>query len=230
MWDVIRRVLAKGGDINDGAQLDAALQENLTVPSVYGGDATHRGYLHPRPDDPLGDQAPDGRLRATRTRRSRRWPTSASVARTTRPPESCEPTIEGPASAGSRTRSSRSPHDPRGELHVGRRQPAHGQRHHQRRGLRPARRRLRVDPRRHRPLPLRLQPSPTPSPPTSCSGSAIGPACRAGSPPSSESSRLWSSASASSASSTGPSPAGPAPPRCSRSSWRRSASPSPART
>ena len=38
MWEVIRRVLAKGGDINDGAQLDAALQENLTVVSVYGGD------------------------------------------------------------------------------------------------------------------------------------------------------------------------------------------------
>ena len=43
MWDVIRRVLAKGGDINDGAQLDAALQENLTVPSVYGGDSSTVG-------------------------------------------------------------------------------------------------------------------------------------------------------------------------------------------
>jgi branched-chain amino acid transport system substrate-binding protein len=43
LWDVIRRVLAKGGDINDGAALDAALQENLTVPSVYGGDASTVG-------------------------------------------------------------------------------------------------------------------------------------------------------------------------------------------
>jgi len=43
MWEVIRRVLAKGGDINDGAQLDAAFQENLTVPSVYGGSETEVG-------------------------------------------------------------------------------------------------------------------------------------------------------------------------------------------
>jgi ABC-type branched-subunit amino acid transport system substrate-binding protein len=43
MWEVIRRVLATGGDINDGAQLDAALQENLTVVSVYGGDESTVG-------------------------------------------------------------------------------------------------------------------------------------------------------------------------------------------
>jgi ABC-type branched-subunit amino acid transport system substrate-binding protein len=43
MWEVIRRVLAKGGDINDGAQLDQALQDNLTVVSVYGGDANTVG-------------------------------------------------------------------------------------------------------------------------------------------------------------------------------------------
>jgi branched-chain amino acid transport system substrate-binding protein len=43
MWEVIRRVLAKGGDINDGDQLDKALQENLTVVSVYGGDSTTVG-------------------------------------------------------------------------------------------------------------------------------------------------------------------------------------------
>src|SRR5262249_7524590 len=43
MWEVIRRVLKKGGDINDGAQLDAALQDNLTVVSVYGGDSSTVG-------------------------------------------------------------------------------------------------------------------------------------------------------------------------------------------
>jgi ABC-type branched-subunit amino acid transport system substrate-binding protein len=43
LWEVVRRVLKKGGDINDGAQLDAALQDNLTVVSVYGGDASTVG-------------------------------------------------------------------------------------------------------------------------------------------------------------------------------------------
>ena len=43
MWEVIRRVLAKKGDINDGAQLDQALQDNLTVVSVYGGDSSTVG-------------------------------------------------------------------------------------------------------------------------------------------------------------------------------------------
>jgi branched-chain amino acid transport system substrate-binding protein len=43
MWEVIRRVLKKGGNINSGADLDAALRDNLTVVSVYGGDATTVG-------------------------------------------------------------------------------------------------------------------------------------------------------------------------------------------
>src|SRR5262249_14041531 len=43
LWEVVRRVLKKGGDINDGAQLDQALQDNLTVVSVYGGDANTVG-------------------------------------------------------------------------------------------------------------------------------------------------------------------------------------------
>jgi ABC-type branched-subunit amino acid transport system substrate-binding protein len=43
LWEVIRRVLAKDGNINDGTVLDAALQENLTVPSVYGGTETEIG-------------------------------------------------------------------------------------------------------------------------------------------------------------------------------------------
>jgi ABC-type branched-subunit amino acid transport system substrate-binding protein len=43
MWECIRRVLAKGGDINDGDQLNTALTDNLTVVSVYGGDASTVG-------------------------------------------------------------------------------------------------------------------------------------------------------------------------------------------
>lgn len=43
MWEVIRRVNAKSGNILDGDALDKALQENLTVVSVYGGDASTVG-------------------------------------------------------------------------------------------------------------------------------------------------------------------------------------------
>jgi branched-chain amino acid transport system substrate-binding protein len=43
MWEVMRRVIAKGGDITDGDALDKALRENLTVVSVYGGDASTVG-------------------------------------------------------------------------------------------------------------------------------------------------------------------------------------------
>ncbi|MCW2666898.1 MAG: transporter substrate-binding protein [Frankiales bacterium] len=43
MWDVIRRVLAAGGDPKDGAQLDKAWREKPEFPSVYGGDATTAG-------------------------------------------------------------------------------------------------------------------------------------------------------------------------------------------
>jgi branched-chain amino acid transport system substrate-binding protein len=38
LWEVIRRVLKSGGDIKSGDALDKALQSNLTVVSVYGGD------------------------------------------------------------------------------------------------------------------------------------------------------------------------------------------------
>ena len=38
LWEVIRRVLKSGGDIKSGDALDKALQTNLTVVSVYGGD------------------------------------------------------------------------------------------------------------------------------------------------------------------------------------------------
>ena len=43
MWEVIRRVNVKGGNILDGDALDKALRENLTVVSVYGGDASTVG-------------------------------------------------------------------------------------------------------------------------------------------------------------------------------------------
>jgi len=43
LWEVVRRVIKKGGDPNKGEQLDAALQENLTLPSVYGGNGSTIG-------------------------------------------------------------------------------------------------------------------------------------------------------------------------------------------
>jgi branched-chain amino acid transport system substrate-binding protein len=43
MWQVISRVLKKGGDINNGTDLNTALMDNLTLTSVYGGDATTAG-------------------------------------------------------------------------------------------------------------------------------------------------------------------------------------------
>ena len=43
LWEVIRRVLKSGGDIKSGDALDKALQTDLTIVSVYGGDATTVG-------------------------------------------------------------------------------------------------------------------------------------------------------------------------------------------
>ena len=43
LWEVIRRVLKAGGDIKSGDALDKALQSDLTVVSVYGGDDTTLG-------------------------------------------------------------------------------------------------------------------------------------------------------------------------------------------
>jgi branched-chain amino acid transport system substrate-binding protein len=50
MWELIRRVKATGGDINSGEALDAALRENLTVVSVYGGDENTVGTYTLDPD------------------------------------------------------------------------------------------------------------------------------------------------------------------------------------
>jgi branched-chain amino acid transport system substrate-binding protein len=43
MWDLIRRVLAKGGNINSGVDLQNALKEKPELVSVYGGDETAAG-------------------------------------------------------------------------------------------------------------------------------------------------------------------------------------------
>lgn len=43
MWDVIRRVLAAGGDPKDGAQMDKAFRSKPELLSVYGGDPTKAG-------------------------------------------------------------------------------------------------------------------------------------------------------------------------------------------
>jgi branched-chain amino acid transport system substrate-binding protein len=50
MWDLIRRVLAKGGDINSGTELQAALKEDPTLVSVYGGDDTAPGTFEMDPE------------------------------------------------------------------------------------------------------------------------------------------------------------------------------------
>jgi len=43
MWDLIRRVLAKGGNINSGVDLQNALKDKPELVSVYGGDETTAG-------------------------------------------------------------------------------------------------------------------------------------------------------------------------------------------
>jgi len=43
MWDLVRRVLAKGGDINSGVDLQNALKDKPELVSVYGGDETTVG-------------------------------------------------------------------------------------------------------------------------------------------------------------------------------------------
>ena len=45
VWDLVKRVVAAGGDPNDAAQLQAALIADPTFPSVYGGNATTVGEV-----------------------------------------------------------------------------------------------------------------------------------------------------------------------------------------
>lgn len=60
LWELARRVLAKHGNINNGEQIQAALMENLSFPTIFGGqgikpgrvtfDATTHGLAH----EPIG--------------------------------------------------------------------------------------------------------------------------------------------------------------------------------
>ncbi len=45
VWDLIRRVLAKGGNINSGEELQKALMENPSFKSVYGGSGPELGVI-----------------------------------------------------------------------------------------------------------------------------------------------------------------------------------------
>jgi hypothetical protein len=60
IWDLMRRVSAKGGDINNGAQLQDALQGNPTFKSVYGGDANTAGILALDPVEHTPSKRPMG--------------------------------------------------------------------------------------------------------------------------------------------------------------------------
>lgn len=43
IWDIMRRVLASGGDVKDGLAMNKAFESKLQFPSVYGGDANTAG-------------------------------------------------------------------------------------------------------------------------------------------------------------------------------------------
>jgi len=45
IWDLIRRVLAKGGNVNSGEELQRALVEDPTFKSVYGGSGAELGVI-----------------------------------------------------------------------------------------------------------------------------------------------------------------------------------------
>jgi len=45
LWECIRRVLKKGGNVRDSDQLEAALRANPSFPSVYGGDGGKAGVI-----------------------------------------------------------------------------------------------------------------------------------------------------------------------------------------
>jgi len=51
VWDLVRRVLADGGDATDTTALQTALEKNPTFKSLYGGDASTTGEVKFNPDD-----------------------------------------------------------------------------------------------------------------------------------------------------------------------------------
>ncbi|MCK9276428.1 MAG: ABC transporter substrate-binding protein [Syntrophales bacterium] len=46
LWDLVRRVIAKGGDYTNGEELQAALKADPKYQAVYGGDENTVGYVH----------------------------------------------------------------------------------------------------------------------------------------------------------------------------------------
>lgn len=50
-WELVRRVLADGGDPTDTTTLDASLKANPTFKSLYGGDESAPGEVEFNPDD-----------------------------------------------------------------------------------------------------------------------------------------------------------------------------------
>jgi branched-chain amino acid transport system substrate-binding protein len=51
VWELVRRVLAAGGDATDTAALQTALEKNPTFKSLYGGDEKTTGEVKFNPDD-----------------------------------------------------------------------------------------------------------------------------------------------------------------------------------
>lgn len=56
IWDLVKRVIADGGDPKDGAQLQAALEADPEFASVIGGDASSVGTLSMDPETHAGSR------------------------------------------------------------------------------------------------------------------------------------------------------------------------------
>ena len=58
IWDLIRRVIAKGGDVNSGEQLQQALVDDPKFKSIYGGKAAEPGVTWLPLEDARGAAIP----------------------------------------------------------------------------------------------------------------------------------------------------------------------------